>query len=129
MAKKRFPSDANKSKEELKAPKSQADAPSAPEKVVEGKKLELVKLSYKLKNHHLLNHVVALHPGENHVCKLVWEKAKSQPAIQRLLKDGHLVDLSDACDEQEAEQEEDQDLETKSDQDEVVSSDAPAAEE
>lgn len=55
-----------------------------------------VALEYKKANHHFLDHVYCVVKGVNHVPKWVWEKARKQPAVAQLIKDGSLVELDDA---------------------------------
>lgn len=93
MAKKRFPSDANKSKAA-----EQADG----SKEVQGSKVELVKVQYKKDNHHVLSGVHALRQGDNHLPKSVWEEAKSHPSVASMIASGHIVGPAD---EEESEEE------------------------
>jgi hypothetical protein len=87
MAKKRFPSDANKPKSGEKAA-APAKAPAA----VSSSKQDLVQIQYNKENNHVLsNGVHSLAKGENHLPKAVWEASKSHPAIKQMIKDGHIV--------------------------------------
>lgn len=110
MAKnKRFPSDANKSKNAAKK------VEVTPEKTVEGKAVPLVQVEYKKENHHLLDHVYALRKGVNHIPADVWAKAAEHPTTKQLIKDGHLVGPAGAADEEEEEGDEDVDPSKDSD--------------
>lgn len=86
MADQKFPSDANQK------PGAKPAAPKAPEaKTVEGKKAEIVKVTYKLENHHFLDNVWKLVKGVNAVDKATWDKAATNPATIALIKKGDIV--------------------------------------
>jgi len=93
MAKRRFPSDANKQKEKPKKAAPAVElAGSVPISVPAPK---LVAVNYKGKNQFHLDHVHALLPGVNHVPEEVLEKMGEHASVMHLVKSGLLepVDL------------------------------------
>lgn len=101
MAKKRFPSPANVEVDKDFKPKAPEPEQKAPEKkaekVVVGKKPELVKVFHKGDHHIILhNSVHAIVPGDNWIDKGLLTEAKKHPTIAKHFKDGLLSDGSAA---------------------------------
>jgi hypothetical protein len=85
---KRFPSDANKKKEDAINPPEPKNEPVKKEVVVEGKKEDIVQVQYSLDNAHVLKGAWSLGKGLNSVSKAVWDSVKDAPSIKKLLADG-----------------------------------------
>lgn len=85
------------------APSVAGAVPESPApKAVEAKSQKLVQVEYLKENHHILDGVHAVRKGINHLPAHVWEKAKSHPSIQKLMDDGHLIDLDEEKLEEDA---------------------------
>jgi hypothetical protein len=124
MAKsKRFPSPANPGK----APKEAAKAPAGPLPENQGSKREAqVQVEYKKENNHILGiGAHALAKGVNTIPAGVWAEAQKHPSVQKLMADGHLIDMSKVKD---APAEEDSDVSESEDDAEGEEAASPSAE-
>jgi hypothetical protein len=99
----KFPSDANKPIVKAGSKPLPTPAKKAPEqKVVTGVKQDLIKVHYKKKNHHVLNHVHSLRNGDNHIPRSVLNEALQHPSTIKLLNDKDLIIPADYYKDSEA---------------------------